>query len=89
MMQALVANGISPYYWSSQGKAELDFVVQDRRGNIVPLECKSADHVRAKSLKAFISLYEPTYSIRISAKNFGFENGMKSVPLYGVFCLKG
>lgn len=89
VMQALVANGISPYYWSSQGKAELDFVFQDRQGNIVPLECKSADNVRAKSLKAFVSLYEPVYSVRVSAKNFGFENGIKSVPLYGVFCLKG
>ncbi len=89
VMQALVTNGISPYYWSSQGKAELDFVFQDRQGNIVPLECKSADNVRAKSLKNFVSLYEPVYSIRVSAKNFGFENGIKSVPLYGVFCLKG
>ena len=89
VMQALVTNGISPYYWSSQGKAELDFVFQDRKGNIVPLECKSADNVRAKSLKNFISLYEPAYSVRVSAKNFGFENGIKSVPLYAVFCLKG
>lgn len=89
VMQALVTNGISPYYWSSQGKAELDFVFQDRQGNIVPLECKSADNVRAKSLKTFISLYEPAYSVRVSAKNFGFENGIKRVPLYAVFCLKG
>lgn len=27
------------------------------------------------------------YSIRISSKNFGFENGIKSVPLYAVFCV--
>lgn len=88
VMQALVSNGISPYYWSSRGKAELDFVFQDRQGNIIPLECKSADNVRAKSLKAFISLYEPLYAIRVSAKNFGFENGIKSIPLYALFCLK-
>ena len=61
----------------------------EQEGNIVPLECKSADNVRAKSLKTFISLYEPAYSVRVSAKNFGFENGIKSVPLYAVFCLKG
>lgn len=88
VMQALVSNGISPYYWSSRGKAELDFVFQDHQGNIIPLECKSADNVRAKSLKAFISLYEPLYAIRVSAKNFGFENGIKSIPLYALFCLK-
>lgn len=88
IMQALVSNGISPYYWSSPGKAELDFVFQDRQGSIIPLECKSADNVRAKSLKAFISLYGPPYAIRVSAKNFGFENGIKSIPLYALFCLK-
>lgn len=88
MMQALVTNGFTPYYWSSPGKAEVDFVFQDRQGNIIPLEGKSADNVRAKSLKNYISLYQPPYAIRVSARNFGFENGMKSIPLYALFCLK-
>lgn len=88
IMQALVTNGFSPYYWSSPGKAELDFVFQDKQGNIIPLEAKSADNVRAKSLRNFVSLYQPPYSIRVSAKNFGYENGIKSIPLYALFCLK-
>ena len=87
VMQALVTNGFTPYYWSSPGKAELDFVFQDRQGNIIPLEVKSAENVKAKSLKLFMSLYKPPYGIRVSAKNFGFENNIKSIPLYGVFCL--
>lgn len=87
VMQALVTNGFAPYYWSSPGKAELDFVFQDRQGNVIPLEAKSAENVKAKSLKLFMSLYRPPYSIRVSGKNFGFENNIKSIPLYGVFCL--
>lgn len=87
VMQALVTNGFTPYYWSSPGKAELDFVFQDRQGNVIPLEVKSAENVKAKSLKLFMSLYKPPYGIRVSAKNFGFENNVKSIPLYGVFCL--
>ena len=87
VMQALVANGINPYYWSSPGKAEVDFVFQDRNGNIVPLEVKSAENVRSKSLRNYIDIYKPAYSIRISARNFGFENGIKSIPLYAAFCL--
>jgi len=87
VMQALVTNGFAPYYWSSPGKAELDFVFQDRQGNVIPLEVKSAENVKAKSLKLFMSLYKPPYGIRVSAKNFGFENNIKSIPLYGVFCL--
>ena len=87
IMQALVTNGHTPYYWSSPGKAELDFVFQDKQGNIIPLEAKSADNVRAKSLKTYISTYEPPYAIRVSARNFGYENRIKSIPLYAVFCL--
>lgn len=88
IMQALVTNGFSPYCWSSPGKAELDFVFQDKQGSIIPLEAKSSDNVRAKSLRNYISLYKPPYSIRVSAKNFGFENNIKSIPLYALFCLK-
>ena len=88
IMQALVANGINPYYWTSPGKAEVDFVFQDRQGNIIPLEVKSAENVRSKSLRYYRDIYKPVYSIRVSAKNFGFENDIKSIPLYAMFCLK-
>ncbi|MHC1778504.1 MAG: ATP-binding protein [Lentimicrobium sp.] len=85
---ALTCNGFKPYYWESEGKAEVDFVIQTRSGDIIPVEVKSSDNVRSKSLHQFISRYEPKYSIRISTKNFGFENNIKSVPLYAVFCVK-
>jgi len=85
--QSLVTNGFTPFYWSSNGKAELDFVIQDLNGNIIPLEAKSADNVRSKSLNQYVSLYKPEYAIRASAKNFGFENTIKSIPLYALFCL--
>lgn len=84
---ALTSNGYTPYYWESQGKAEVDFVIQDNEGNIIPIEVKSADNVRSKSLNQYIARFEPKYSVRISSRNFGFENGIKSVPLYAVFCI--
>ncbi len=87
VMQALIANGLQPYYWNSDGKAELDFLFQDSDGNIIPLECKAAENVKSKSLNIYISRYKPIYSIRVSAKNFGFENNIKSIPLYALFCL--
>ena len=88
IMQALIVNGINPYYWSSPGKAEVDFVFQDSFGNIIPLEAKSAENVRSKSLRNYRDIYSPEYSIRVSARNFGFEGGIKSIPLYAVFCIK-
>ena len=30
----------------------------------------------------------PKYAIRFSTRNFGFENNIKSIPLYAVFCIK-
>jgi predicted AAA+ superfamily ATPase len=84
---ALVSNGYTPYYWESDGKAEIDFLIQTRNGAIFPVEVKSAENVRSKSLIQFISRFTPQFSIRISAKNFGFKNKIKSVPLYAVFCI--
>lgn len=87
VMQALVVNGLTPYYWTSKGIAEVDFVYQDREGQIVPVEVKSAQHVRAKSLHKFCTTYAIARAIRISARNFGDEGGIISLPLYAVFCL--
>jgi len=73
-------------YWQSEGKAEVDFILQ-LKGKVVPLEVKKGMRTRSKSLSVFTSKYKTEYAIRISKKNFGFENGILSVPLYAVFCI--
>ena len=82
----LTINGYKTYYWESERDAEIDFIIQ-REGNIIPVEVKSADNTRAKSLKIYMDSYKPAYAIKLSAKNFGFEDGKKTVPLYATFCL--
>lgn len=77
---------ITAYYWKSEHSAEIDFIIQ-RGGDIVPIEVKSADNTKAKSLNAYMTAYKPAYAIKVSAKNFGFENGIKTVPLYAAFCI--
>ncbi len=84
---ALAANNYIPNYWESEGKAEVDFIIQNRNGEVIPIEVKSSENVRSKSLQQFVSKYKPVYSIRISSKNFGFENNIKSIPLYACFCI--
>jgi len=64
----------------------VDFVIQ-REGKIIPVEVKSADNTKAKSLAVYIDSYKPQYAIKLSAKNFGFEDGKKTVPLYAAFCI--
>jgi uncharacterized protein len=84
--QALATNAHSLLYWQSEGKAEVDFILQ-LKGKVVPLEVKKGMRTRSKSLSVFTSKYKTEYAIRISKKNFGFENGILSVPLYAVFCI--
>lgn len=84
--QQLVNKGYNLHYWESNNTAEVDFVV-DIDYETIPIEVKSADNVRARSLKTYIDKYNPKYSIRVSSKNFGSENNIKSIPLYALFCL--
>lgn len=82
----LLANGLPLFYWTSGNQAEVDFVTRIGQ-DIIPIEVKSAAHTQSKSLVVYAKTHHPAYSIRISAKNFGFENGIKSVPLYAAFCI--
>jgi predicted AAA+ superfamily ATPase len=85
--QAFAANRIPLLYWKNDNTAEVDFVFQ-KGAEVIPVEVKAGIHVRSKSLGIFIEKYKCPYGIRISKKNFGFENGIKSVPLYAVFCIE-
>ncbi len=82
----LSINGYRTYYWESERGAEVDFIIQ-RDGQLIPIEVKSADNTRAKSLKVYMDTYKPAYAIKLSAKNFAFEDHKKIVPLYAAFCI--
>lgn len=82
----LTINDYATYYWESERGAEIDFVIQ-RGGQLIPIEVKSADNTKAKSLKVYMDTYKPAYAIKLSAKNFSFESGKKTVPLYAAFCI--
>lgn len=73
-------------YYYTFDKYEIDFLLKIE-GEIIPVEVKSSRRTNSKSLNAYIEKYHPKYAIRISEKNFGFENNVKSVPLYAVFCI--
>ena len=73
-------------YYYTFSKYEIDFLIKID-GDIIPIEVKSGRRTNSKSLNEYIKKYNPKYSIRISTKNFGFENNIKSIPLYAVFCI--
>jgi predicted AAA+ superfamily ATPase len=67
VLSHLRATGIDPYYWRSENSAEVDFVIQ-HRGEVVPIEVKSADNTASKSLAAYRRLYQPEHSLKMSLK---------------------
>lgn len=85
--QELVQNDISLYYWKSKSDAEVDFVIYNDDG-LIPIEVKSSDNTKSKSLQIYMERYKPIYAIRLSSKNFGFANNIKSIPLYATFLIK-
>lgn len=86
VLQQLVAQGFSPYYWSSdKTPAEIDFVLQtDQR--VIPVEVKAEENVRARSMSEYIKSH-PEYSLkglRISMMGYQDQDWMENIPLYGI-----
>ena len=86
--QELTSKGESLYYWTSNRSAEIDFLLYSEDDGIIPIEVKSGNNVKSVSLNIYINKYKPQYAIRFSTRNFGFENNIKSIPLYAAFCIK-
>ena len=85
--QALRANGITLRYWKNDNTQEVEYILQDG-ANVIPVEVKKGRKVDAISLNNFKKTYNCPFAYRISRKNFGFANEIKSVPLYAVFCIE-
>jgi predicted AAA+ superfamily ATPase len=84
--QQFTAKQIPLFYWKSEDTAEVDFVLQTGT-DVVPVEVKKSVRTRSASLAMFVKKYKSPYAIRISQKHFGFENNIKSIPFYALFCL--
>jgi predicted AAA+ superfamily ATPase len=70
-----------PRYWKSEGKAEVDFLVQ-YKNRIFPVEVKSEEHVKSRSLSFYRKAYNPPLSIRYSLRNLKLEEGLINIPLF-------
>ncbi len=84
---SLKFNNINLNYWKNDYTSEIDFILQSEKGKIIPVEVKISENTKSRSLTNYMNEYNPPYGIRISSKNFGFNNNIKSVPLYAVFCI--
>ncbi len=91
VMSQLKCLKVPAYFWRTQADAEVDFI-SDWEGILFPIEVKSADNTKAKSLQLFCKRFAPKIAFRTSLKNVGDKvNGSThewSLPLYALFKLK-
>ena len=83
----LVEAGYSLYYYQSEGKAEVNFVIQNRMGKIIPIELATKQGSKVKSLSVFMKKYIVTDAYRITENNFSSKKNVRYLPIYAIFCL--
>ena len=82
--QLVASNACVPYYWSADGrteKAEVDFVYECR-GKVIPLEVKSDDNVRSRSLAKFSKEFGIERCQRLSLRGYKDEGWLVNLPLF-------
>jgi len=83
VLQEMVSNGTTLFYWSSDGKAEVDFIFKHEM-NVLPLEVKAEENLQSKSLKVYCGKFNPTVALRASMKDYRRENWLTNIPLYAI-----
>ena len=68
-----------PYYWTSPGTAEVEFVMQ-WNDEIIPIEVKAEDNISGSSLSVYFKTYAPHYRMRFSMLNLQYNCGLLSSP---------
>ena len=73
------------YYWSADNsRGEIDFLVQ-KGEQVIPIEVKAEENLKAKSLAAFVARYPTLHALRFSMSNYRQQDWMTNVPLYAIF----
>jgi len=82
VLQSLVTQfDVMPRYWTSEGKAEIDFLIQ-HNVDIIPVEVKSAHSISGKSLSVYNNIYSPKVRIRYSVNNLKKDDNLLNIPVF-------
>ena len=85
--KTLVEANYSLYYYQSGGKAEVNFVIQNRMGEVIPIEITIKSMSKAKSLSVLMKRFTVSNAYRITENNFSTKKEVRYLPIYAVFCL--
>ncbi len=83
VLQQLISDTeYTPYYFAeSKSAGEIDFMIQ-KEMDVIPIEVKAEENLRAKSLKVFCDKYHPNVAIRTSMSNYREQEWMINIPLW-------
>jgi predicted AAA+ superfamily ATPase len=82
IQQFYTMKNLPVYYWTNdRSTAKVDFVIQNE-GDIIPVEVKATENLKAKSFQQFCEKYKPQTAIRTSLSSYRKESWMTNVPLY-------
>jgi uncharacterized protein len=75
------------FYWTAENAtSEIDFIIQKEQ-EIIPIEVKAEENLKAKSLKVFVEKFENKNAIRTSMNKYRKENWLENFPLYSVMTI--
>ena len=85
VLQQIVSDtSYKPYYFAGEkSNYEVDFLIQKGK-NVVPVEVKAEENLRAQSLKFYCEKFKPEYAVRTSMSDYRTQEWMLNVPLYAV-----
>lgn len=83
MCQLVATIDTSVFYYSNDAKLEIDFLIQDG-SEIVPIEAKAEENLRAKSLYTLVKKRPELHGIRFSMSDYKEQDWLTNVPLYAL-----
>lgn len=82
MQQFVTVDGLNVYYYTNErGSCEIDFLV-DNGENVIPVEVKAEENLRAKSLRTYKDKFDPEIAVRTSMSDYREEEWLSNLPLY-------
>lgn len=84
VQQEFAAQGVDPTYSWQDARAEIEFLLSDGQGNIIPVEVKSGKRTRARSLQSYIQKCNPIKTIKLTGTqgSSALEKENVVMPLY-------
>jgi len=70
-----------PRYWTSGNQAEVDFLIQ-HQNLVLPVEVKSGESIRSRSLHVYQSQFTPPLAIRFSLRNLSLDHHVLNIPIF-------